>query len=373
LAADVTANLAQKQDKLIASATGTFLLNGNVIRSLNAGTGIGLSTTNNTVTITANRQDLVGGLQEGLLPITTNVPIMVDRTIRALNAGTNVSLQTVDNIITINASHPDLSQYALTSDVIANLAQKQNNLLASATGTFLLNGNVIRSLVAGSNMSLSVADNAVTLASTPLPPTELTYLHQNFCLSGGGTVTLRTVSNNVYIRWGTRMLATPLCGKAGVTYYEMTCPTSGAIGTGQAANADGILLGNNTTSYAALYYVLPTSSSSLASVPGNLRIVTYLNTTENIQPNYVLLAQIFTDSGQASVKWQAGSSRDTYTGQRPANHVECQRGTAWSRSDQDHAGRWDRHHLSPRGHLERYRPPSKNRQRATRGERLYRQ
>jgi hypothetical protein len=70
LAADVTANLAQKQDKLIASATGTFLLNGNVIRSLNAGTGIGLSTTNNTVTITANRQDLVGGLQEGLLPIT---------------------------------------------------------------------------------------------------------------------------------------------------------------------------------------------------------------------------------------------------------------------------------------------------------------
>jgi hypothetical protein len=204
---------------------------------------------------------------------------MVDRIIRALNAGTNVSLQTVDNIITINASHPDLSQYALTSDVIANLAQKQNNLLASATGTFLLNGNVIRSLVAGSNMSLSVADNAVTLASTPLPPTELTYLHQNFCLSGGGTVTLRTVSNNVYIRWGTRMLATPLCGKAGVTYYEMTCPTSGAIGTGQAANADGILLGNNTTSYAALYYVLPTSSSSLASVPGNLRIVTYLNTT----------------------------------------------------------------------------------------------
>ena len=102
---------------------------------------------------------------------------MVDRTIRALNPGTNVLLQTVDNIITINASHPDLSQYALTSDVIANLAQKPNNLLASATGTFLLHGNVIRSLVAGSNMSVSVADNADTPASTPLPPTELTYLH----------------------------------------------------------------------------------------------------------------------------------------------------------------------------------------------------
>ena len=91
-----------------------------------------------------------------------------------------------------------------------------------------------------------------------LSTAELTYLHQNFTLSGGATVTVRTVSTTVYIRWATRMLATPLCGKATNSFYEITCPVTGTIGTGQTATTDGIPLGTNLGNHSALYYVLPT-------------------------------------------------------------------------------------------------------------------
>ena len=64
-----------------------------MVRSLVAGTGIGLSTVNNALTITPNQQALTGGLQDALIPILTNTPIMNSITIRALQAGANVSLK----------------------------------------------------------------------------------------------------------------------------------------------------------------------------------------------------------------------------------------------------------------------------------------
>ena len=210
------------------------------------------------------------------------------------------------------------------SDLSDTLGTKQSTLSNATTGTQLLSGTTVRSLVAGSNVALALdsndENNSVVISSTPLPPTELTLLHQNFTLSGGGTLTVKNVSGLIYIRWSNRMLATPLCGKASSTYYEVTCPpstTAGTIGTGHPFNADGISLGSIAGNYAALYYVLPTTQTTnttlnppryaFGTVTSNFRLITYLNSTENVQPSYVLVAHIFTDAGQAVVKWHAGN------------------------------------------------------------------
>jgi hypothetical protein len=125
------------------------------------------------------------------------------------------------------------------------------------------------------------------------PPTELTLLHQNWTIAGGGTVTIRNIGDTaVYIRWSTRILVTPLCNKASSNYYQIECPTTGSIGTGELTPMMGSSSGNPTNSYAALYYVLPTTQTTdtnlspprfnYGSVPGNFRLITYLNSSENI-------------------------------------------------------------------------------------------
>jgi hypothetical protein len=135
---------------------------------------------------------------------------------------------------------------------------------------------------------------------------QLTYHHMNFSLSGGGTVTVKVVSNTVRIRWDTRMLALPLMGKAGVTNYNIDCPASGTTGTGQIIDANGIPMGANTNMFSAPYYQLPTASTSFSTLVGNFRVVSYLSTVDNIDPSWVLLAVLNTDASQALVKWQAG-------------------------------------------------------------------
>ena len=131
----------------------------------------------------------------------------------------------------------------------------------------------------------------------------------NTSLAGGGTVAVRVVSSTVRIRWDTRMLALPLMGKAGVTYYNIECPASGTIGTGQFIDADGIPMGpnfNGFNGFSARYYQMPTGSSQFTTPVRNFRTVPFLNTIENIEPNWVLLAALNTDTSQAVVKWQAG-------------------------------------------------------------------
>ena len=91
----------------------------------------------------------------------------------------------------------------------------------------------------------------------------------------------------------------------------------GTIGTGQVNTSDGIFLGAPGNSYAALYYVLPTTQTAdntvtpprftYSSAPGNFRLITFQNSTENILPTYVLVAQIFSDPGQRVVNWAAGN------------------------------------------------------------------
>ena len=96
-----------------------------------------------------------------------------------------------------------------------------------------------------------------------LSAAELTFLHQNFIIAGGGTFTVINVGGTgVHIRWSTRVLVTPVCGKASANYYNIECLTSGTIGTGQVNTSDGIFLGAPGNSYAALYYVLPTTQTT---------------------------------------------------------------------------------------------------------------
>ena len=155
-----------KQNTITVTTTGTPLLVNNTLRSLQAGSNITLSEQNGVVTISGPAGNLalsteLSGKQDTLTAITTNTPIMRDRTIRALQAGTNIELGVANDIVTINAN---LSGYALTSDVNTNLASKQNTLIASAGGTPLLNSNVVRSLVAGTNVSLALQNNDISIS-----------------------------------------------------------------------------------------------------------------------------------------------------------------------------------------------------------------
>ena len=82
------------------------------------------------------------------------------------------------------------------------------------------------------------------------------------------------------IRWDARVVATPLMGKTTSSLYDIVCPTSGTIGTGQIADTDGIPLGANNDNLATLYYVLPTASANTQFL-NNFRIITSANTTDD--------------------------------------------------------------------------------------------
>ena len=124
-------------------------------------------------------------------------------------------------------------------------------------------------------------------------------------MSGRGTLTVKVVSNQVKIRWDTRVIATPLMGKATSSLYDIVCPTSGTIGTGQTADADGIPLGANSDNLATLYYVLPTASANTQFI-NNFRVITSTNTTDNLDSRWMALATLNTDAG-STLKWLPGA------------------------------------------------------------------
>ena len=143
-----------------------------------------------------------------------------------------------------------------------------------------------------------------------LSTAQLTHLYTNFSLSGGGTVTVKVVNNVIRVRWDALIRALPFMGKATFGSYDISCPASGTIGTGQTIDADGMSLGTNSNNFAGLYYIVPiaaTGAIGFATVVGNFRIITFSNTIENVEPHWVLLAVINTDTNQALVKWQAGN------------------------------------------------------------------
>jgi hypothetical protein len=55
-------------------------------------------------------------------------------------------------------------------------------------------------------------------------------LLSNFTLCGGGTVTVKNVSGQVYIKWSERAICIPMYGTTGgYRYYDIVCPTSGNV------------------------------------------------------------------------------------------------------------------------------------------------
>jgi len=102
-------------------------------------------------------QSALAAKQDSLTVISTNVPLFSGTTVRALAAGSNIDLSVASNVITV-AAH--LTNYALLTD----LYTKQDTLLASATGTPLLNGSILRSISAGTNVALSLLDNNVAVS-----------------------------------------------------------------------------------------------------------------------------------------------------------------------------------------------------------------
>ena len=117
-----------------------------------------------------------------------------------------------------------------------------------------------------------------TGATGAISTSQLTQPYQHFSLSCGGTLTVKVVRNQAKIRWDAGVIATPLMGKATSTLYDIICPTSGTIGSGQTADTDGIPLGANSDNLATLYYVLPTASANTQFL-NNFRIITSANTT----------------------------------------------------------------------------------------------
>jgi hypothetical protein len=93
--------------------------------------------------------------------------------------------------------------------------------------------------------------------------------------------------------------------------------------------------------FSALYYQLPTASTSISTLVGNFRVISTLNTVDNIDPSWVLLAVLNTDASQALVKWQAGGVVLPLPRQRAADPVGQQRAAAGDGRQQAVARRRD--------------------------------
>ena len=116
------------------------------------------------------------------------------------------------NVITVDAN---LTNYALLTD----LSTKQDTLLASATGTPLLNGSVLRSISAGKNVSLALQDNNITV-SVP-------YVIGNNITTPGTT----TLTSSIFGGYVT------VSGVPPFTPYTITLPLSGGCSR-RAVRAD---------------------------------------------------------------------------------------------------------------------------------------
>ena len=62
------------------------------------------------------------------------------------------------------------------------------------------------------------------------------------------------------------------------------------------------------TTFEALYYEVPISNASIATVNANFVLVSYLSTTWTPKHNWVLLAVMTSDSVGGGIKWMAGNT-----------------------------------------------------------------
>ena len=167
--------------------------------------------------------------------------------------------------------------------------------------------NVLRQLIAGTNISISVGNtgNDLTINGPDLP--FISPILANFVLQGGGTVSW----TGSYLTWDTRVLVLPLPAKSSISlsgHYDTTVPasgtqiaryaTDGTTASSVSATASGIPLGL----YDALYVILPIGNNPPPA--SNFAIASFNNSGWTPNQNWILLAARNGDTGQ--LKWQPG-------------------------------------------------------------------
>ena len=153
---------------------------------------------------------------------------------------------------------------------------------------------------------LNLSDFASTVINPTHNLTQLSSMHYNFILSGGGLFTLTNSGGSYFIKWSERAIVIPV--KATASYYNIDCPTSAITITRFPSNTTfNTTHGFPITTFEALYYEIPIANSSFATVNANFVLVSYLSTTWTPKHNWVLLAVMNSDSVGGGVKWMAGS------------------------------------------------------------------
>ena len=147
--------LSGKQNSLTsvgdaADTTSIRVLNGINVRALKAGTNATLSVLHDIVTISG---PTLSGKQDSLTSIgdaadTSSIRVLNGTHIRALKAGTNATLSVLNDIVTING---------------LDSSGKQNTLTAVTTNVPMLNGTTVRALTGSNGVFLSATNDVITI------------------------------------------------------------------------------------------------------------------------------------------------------------------------------------------------------------------
>lgn len=126
-----------------------------------------------------------------------------------------------------------------------------------------------------------------------------------FAMVGGGNKQVSTVG----IAW-TEAFYVIASGRTAAlqatSFYAITMPTSGTVtGVGGAANRSFSSTGISLGDWEALYYLVPYTSSSTATVTANFRVVSY--TAEYELPDNAVLVAIRFGGTDKSVRWGDGT------------------------------------------------------------------
>jgi len=156
--ADVTLAGVGGGQNLVVDGLGPDL----AIRTLVSGNGISLSTVGNTIVVSANAAvttlantgaGAYGLVVDGLGP---------DLTIKTINAGTNINITDVSNVLTINAVDAPVT-------TLANIGAGSYGLVVDGLGPDL----TIKTINAGTNITISDVSNVLTINAADAPTTTL--------------------------------------------------------------------------------------------------------------------------------------------------------------------------------------------------------
>ena len=253
------------------------------VKSILAGTNI--TTVNGTDEITLNvpntNLDNVG-TGSGLLVNTGSLGVSSARNFKTLLAGTGITLSAGVNEITINASTQDSN--------MANLGA--GSAILATTGTLpTTTVRNFRTLVAGSNVTLSSTADEITINST------------------GGGITPTSYGFSTEITSGT--LTSIAVNPSYTTIASYTTPAygfnSGLLNTGTGVFTIGA---GDVGTYTVSFYIQASNTNATASSKNYIDLV-FRNTTTNI--NYINLTQNMPSNGKYTIGFTKSFSLTTGT------------------------------------------------------------